>query len=107
VSKSVLDHSSRQLVNRLALPIYSLLAPQLRLVDLEQPALLVLNFALLDAFQGLQELDANRAGFAGRVLVSELLALGLVCDGFDRNESRRGTSSENFLEVVEFRVRDL
>jgi hypothetical protein len=95
------------LVNRLLLPIRSLLAPQIRFINLKQPTLFVLNLALLNALQGLEQLDANGTGFAGCVLIGELLALGFVRDRLDRNKSRRGTSRENFLEVVEFRIWDL
>jgi hypothetical protein len=95
------------MVNRILLGVLTLFPPQVRLVHLEQPVLLVLDLALLDALQCLEELDANGTGLAGGVLVSELLALGFVCNRLDRNKSRRGTSSEDFLEFTEFRVRDL
>lgn len=96
-----------QLSNCFGTVCLPLLAKLLRLLYLEKPALLVFNLSLLDSFQSCEKLLAYWAWFLLCLCIHELVVLRWESDRLDRNKSRRGSRSEDFIKGLEFVIGNL
>lgn len=90
-----------QLINSLLGPVHGILAPDSRLINLEQPPLFVFNLALLNSLQSAEKFDTNRTWLIGGIAVGELLALGFQGDGLDGYKSCCCAGGKNFVKLTQ------
>jgi hypothetical protein len=84
-----------------------LLSKLLWLLYLEEPALLVLNLALLDTLQSREESLACWAWFLLCLCICEFVVLRGQSDRLDGNKSRRGSCSKYFVKGLQLVIGDL